>query len=298
MDYRSFNPNRQPPRRFIRVRRPGQPATALPFSPNSSIKHVFFPFLRLPLEIRDKIYRNLLVAYHSPKENEAPVWGSRKPPVIRLGWKDSWEDILVPSSATDIHTSILATCKQIAFEATRILYTSNIVGFGSPESMSSWLDRIGPESVQAVQNVEICTGLGGLGHKVLENVLRRCTGLRRFRLDLHMMSCSPPRQPYICRFLESVKWVLRYHASLRLVASGYQGGYNHKRLVKGRCPEYWDEISITFLAETADVLPRDGFSFDIQEAIEQHSDGNIDRYLYPPPPGYGASAAPAGLQAT
>ena len=258
----------------------------------SSTEDVLCPFFRLPPEIRNKIYRNLLVACHSPKENEAPVFGRIKPPVLGFDWRGGPSD-------TNIHTSILATCKQVAFEATRILYTSNIVRFQCSKSMNVWLDTIGPESVRAVQNAEICASYRKLNRKALEEVLQRCTGLRRFHIHSHMMFCSSPREQYVCEFLDSVKCVLEDHVNLRMVASGHLGGYEHKLLVQGQSPEYLDAISITFLADIGDGFPRDGFSFDIQEAIDQHDKTTIDKYKqFPIHQRYGTSAAPAGIQAT
>ncbi|KAL8787761.1 MAG: hypothetical protein Q9195_007630 [Heterodermia aff. obscurata] len=259
----------------------------------SSTDDVISPLFRIPPEIRDKIYRNLLSACYSSEEDEAPVWGEKNPPVITLDWYG-------PLDTTGIYTSILATCKQVAFEDTRILYTSNILKFEGSKSMSKWLDTIGSENVQAVRSVEIYGNLADLNIRMLENVLQRCTGLKRFQIDAHMMSCAPPREQYVCTFLGSAKWVLENHATLKMVASGHPGGYEHKPLRKGQYPGYWDAICVTFLADMTDAFPEDGFRFDVQEAIEQHSGSTHDNYVLSPivlTRGNNASAAPADTQA-
>ena len=248
------------------------------------------PFFRLPLEIRNKIYRNLLVTYH--RKDEAPVRGKRKPPVLLIGWDWELKDL------TRIHTSILATCKQVAFEATRILYSSNILRFESFDCMNEWLDTIDPESVKAVRDVEIISGYLE-PREALETVLLRCTGLRRFHIRADMMYCAPPYEPLVCDYLNSVKWVLEEHPTFGLLASGHAGGFAHKRLQMGEYGMYRDTISITFLVDTVDGYPEDGFSFDIQEAIEQHAESSFDPKDYFPVEGerHGASAASAGVQA-
>ncbi|CAF9902781.1 MAG: hypothetical protein HETSPECPRED_000003 [Heterodermia speciosa] len=244
----------------------------------SSTQHVISPFLRVPPEIRDQIYRNLLLACHSPElEGEPQGWGRNKPPAVFLSRR-------YLSKATGIHTSILATNKQIASEAARILYTSNVVRFEGSEFMSAWLDTIDPENVEAVRHAEIFGSLAQLDLKALEDVLERCTGLRRFRIESHMMICEPPREPYVCQFLESVKWVLKDHATLRIIASRFPGGYEHEPRRKEPHPAYWYAISTTFLADMGDAFPRDGLSFDVQEAIKQYSVSTLDNPVDSPSP--------------
>lgn len=198
--------------------------------------------LSSPVEIRGKIYRHLLVASH----NLHPY----------ASW-DSWLPNLTEGSG--IYTSILATCKQVAFEATHILYTSNVFKFDGCKDMNEWLDTISPDDVQAVQNAEINGSYAMMGMDALKKVVRRCTGLRR----LHLRQLT---ELFIRGIFELAKSVLKDHPNLRIVACKHWGD-----TPKG-ASQTWKVGFITLVANTEDLLPKDGKVVDIEEAIEEYDE--------------------------
>ena len=200
--------------------------------------------LRIPLEIRNKIYHNLLVS-------------SDIVYIIPEG-----HGLYYCTTADEgVFTSILITCKQAAFEATRIIYKSNIFEFLDFASMNKWLDMINPDNVHAVQNARIHECYEMMNTDALEKVSKRCTGLKRLRIDWHRRLGSPAPEVNVCELFESAKRVVRDHAKLKMVACTQWGKWHDfARLT-------WEVSSITLVANIGDLSPDDGEIFHIEKAV-------------------------------
>ena len=216
----------------------------------SSPKDVVSLF-RFPREIRDSIYRNLLVcSYTLYLCMDSRTYGRR-------GWHYTSED--------SVYTSILTTCKQVVFEATSILYTGNVFGFIAFDDMSDWLDTLNPENARALHTAEIEQGYDEMNMNALKKIFKRCTELKRLRYEWHMQSYAPPPERFVCGLFESAKLMLKDHPKLGMAACTHWGGTDEPKR------QTYKVKSLTLVAKVKDLLPEDGEVFDIEEAIEQYA---------------------------
>ena len=126
-------------------------------------------FLSLPLEVRFRIYEDLLVC----KLYVTPEYRPRARPPITL--------------------SVLRTCKQIYTEASPIFYSKNEILVDEPEPIIRWLTRIGRINVRHLRRLRIFVGavnyggdfssrdsacVGHLWYKLLDELARDAAGLR------------------------------------------------------------------------------------------------------------------------
>ncbi|KAL8686695.1 MAG: hypothetical protein Q9218_006930 [Villophora microphyllina] len=217
-------------------------------------------FLSLPPEIRNRIYGHLLTAVLKPASNNHE-------PAIVLDYESRQEN------KTRVCATILASCKQIAGEASAILYASNTFFFSDPVAMARWLDKIGPEYTKLVSSATIWADLYIMHMRELEKVFDRGTGLRRLRVTFSLTSTGLRyRVRYARRFLEIVQPWLANHTSkiLRRTMSQHNYGFQHT-VVEGRRNEhvYWNAVDVTFVASVEDGMPAiDGICFDLEEATQ------------------------------
>ena len=208
--------------------------------------------LSIPVEIRNMIYRNLLVDSD----------------------KISFYFVNYRSADPRLHTSILTTCKQVSFEATRIFYAGNVFLFWATACMSEWLDTIAPENARAIQNAEISEAYEATNTDALRKVFERCTGLRRLQFDWTSMWGGPPPEYYVGGLFQSAKRVVRDHAKLKMVACAHWTS-RHEPV---RHP--LDADSITLVANVGDLGPLDGEIFDIEKAVEQYAKSTKEKNVH------------------
>ena len=240
----------------------------------------FSQFLSPPAEIRIKVYDLLLISSYAP-DNGIDFAGptinvsyheeSTKPTSIHLTSPASHIDWTKQFAPASVSTSILATCKQVASEATSTLYTRNAMSFGGADIMVDWLNVIGLPNSQTVRNL-VCYPQLPKAMNELEAVFERCTGLRRFEIYSHLTAYFlSDRKRIGCDFLAMVQPWLKSHQSLTKAMSKYPGGYQHepRNIVY---PQYLDAIFITFVTDEDDGQPLDGTVFDPQAAIKIYKD--------------------------
>lgn len=104
------------------------------------------PFLRLPREIREKIYSYLFVnrfifrIKHSPKDRRLvqshclypPTWHERQH--IRTG-PERWCGFHVAMPGKDINPALIKTCRQIYTEVTPLIYSTNTFDIGNLDDL-------------------------------------------------------------------------------------------------------------------------------------------------------------------
>ncbi|KAL8688763.1 MAG: hypothetical protein Q9218_005409 [Villophora microphyllina] len=217
-------------------------------------------FLTLPPEIRNKIYRHLLLASHQPISN------------ARTSTVFLSQECRQTTNDKQIHPTLLSTCRQISREASAILYTGNTFVFKGSEIVTKWLDQIGPDNTALVQDAIINASRPTPKMAELEQVFERYTGLRRLHVHTFMWSCAPPyRIVYTRKFLQRVQpWLLDSHKTLlNRIMSKYNYGFQHKETERGSMPRYRNAIHLTFVASVDDGKPAvGGICFDIEEAIK------------------------------
>ena len=135
----------------------------------SGNKNVESPFLSLPGEIRQEIYRKVLI---------------NEPPEVRFVF-DTPGNQLLPAEPFPL--KVLQTCRQILEEAFYIYYNDNTFIFNCINDLHDFLKRIGPR-----RRREICSlaadlsKLVGRRGKAVVRLLKQCVNLK----NLHII-CLP-----------------------------------------------------------------------------------------------------------
>jgi len=219
----------------------------------------YYDFLSLPGEIRTKIYKFLLrssaVSQYADYNDDS---------TIDLNWRNRTQN------RTRIDPTILCTCRRVAFEAWPILYTSNNLTFQAVEQMTAWLAETGLRNTQMVCVASIYTDLEGFKMNELEDVFKRCSGLRRLHVRASLLYCGPGYLQWsIRKFLRGAQFLLKDHPTLSRLMSKWNGGYEHQPTNSFMYPRIWEAVSVTFVASVDDGNPAiDGIVIDIEDAIE------------------------------
>lgn len=218
-------------------------------------------FFSLPLELRMKIYKLLLLS---------PVGSSNS--YHNNGYTIALHRNLRTTNRTGLDPAIVGTCKQIAVEADGILLRGNNVTFPGPDRMTAWLDTIGPRDTEMVRDISVSTSVVGFDMQALDTALQRCTNLRRVHIHASMMSCDPISRPVFCLgFLMQTKLMLDAHPTLSKSMSMWNGGYQHQLMEGGPqfSTQYRDDVCFTLAAGVEDSAPHiDGIVVDIDDAMQ------------------------------
>lgn len=147
-----------------------------------------FPFLKLPLELRNMVYKELLIM---PGTLE-----------IIKSWSSDHVVFLVnriQNVCASIETAnqsavfvVFLVSKQIRREAISIYFGCNKFGAMDTDMLAQLLYHIGPEACNAIREISIEYDLGKHACKAFK-LLAQCGGLRK--LHFHMLSC-PLSEPY------------------------------------------------------------------------------------------------------
>ena len=181
-------------------------------------------FLLLPAEIRNHIYRLLLL---SPEIQ----WNRHYVSPFVNGSSGMDREL---SYATGLHSTILATCRTIAFEASPILYGHNTFGLFLPE-VSFFVQMIGPQNKNLLRDVQVF-----MKHLVKipdfvrwDKAFRHCSSLRRLHFFFEFLIAdglegSPDEQSRchesVFVFFKRAQKLLNTHSSLKLAMSSYPMG--------------------------------------------------------------------------
>jgi hypothetical protein len=105
-------------------------------------------FLTLPVEIRLRIYDELLVSRFDRTQNPSWAVGNTDQKLVSLHM------IQAPQYRT-MEPGILQTCKQIWHEANSILYSQNVFAISAPEQMFRLIVRIGLVNLKLIKTLHI-----------------------------------------------------------------------------------------------------------------------------------------------
>ena len=207
-------------------------------------------FLRLPPEIRNEVYKLILISHDSP---------------VGLGCRSFPMDPLrrhCKSKGIEIDPSLLRTCKAINEEATHYLYDSNCFYFLHEESDRGWLYQIGTHNANMVHDLAIESTMDSVAYTSLENVLKRAKRLRRFHV-FHGPYMPAKDQ---LRFLRIIQPWFKAHESLKMVVTPHQGILRLEDAKRYICTH---QKLFTFLASREDAVdPLDQCDvIDIDEEI-------------------------------
>ncbi|KPI43366.1 uncharacterized protein AB675_7105 [Cyphellophora attinorum] len=137
-----------------------------------------FPFLKLPAEIRNKIYQYLLkaggeiyVSIHNVRRSSCIRFQSHTDPELLENNVGSWTGTSEPLAAEVPGDGIglLLTCKEIHREAIVVLYAENKItyidtfGCFHPRH-SSWLKQIGVDNTSSIKDFSIRVPVEELGN--------------------------------------------------------------------------------------------------------------------------------------
>ncbi|KAL8848961.1 MAG: hypothetical protein Q9221_006056 [Calogaya cf. arnoldii] len=167
-----------------------------------------FPFLELPPELRNKIYKLLLVSDTPPVRVHGFYWTFRENGIEKYGK-------LKTAGPCNINPCILCTCRKINNEATHYLYGSNAFCFPIDETDRGWLLKIGPTNARMVKNITTFDRTLYFDYPYFEDfnhLFRRGKGLRRLRIYVVGLFAPPD---YIQSFLLRIKTCLVAHETLR-----------------------------------------------------------------------------------
>lgn len=144
-----------------------------------------FPFLKLPLELRNMVYRELLIM---PGTLEIiKPWSSD--PVVLLVNRIQVASIAIANQCAVF--MVLRVSKQISREAIPIYFGCNKFVAMDTDMLAQLLCHIGPEACNAIREISIQYKLGKHACKAFK-LLAQCGGLRK--LHFRMLSC-PPSEP-------------------------------------------------------------------------------------------------------
>ena len=230
---------------------------------------------RLPFEIRLKIYAYILAPaiddadYSKTQERWNRRYGA--PPTKPNGAAVTSKP---PSSGI---LALLTTCRLISVEATHLLYSTNHFAFIEP--YIPFFDRIGPTNTAHVKDIWLRERYPCLTPRDISAVVERATGLARFAFDSHVMSCAPPRDPYVLDFYRMVwplfeKRMLERGETWRAV-SKYPRGWLWMG-EKGRYPD-WEAIIVAFV-RAGEALKEGEVMMDMQgifDSFEKVKDSRI-----------------------
>ena len=219
----------------------------------------FERFLCLPAEMRNAVYKFILVSHDSP---------------VGIGCRSTPRTPLDPhrrhhkAKGININPRILRACKAINQEATHYLYDSNCFYFLHEESDRGWLYQIGPKNANMVHDLAIESIMDTAAYKTVENVLARAR--RRRRLHVYLGPYVPAEDQR--RFLWIIRPWLKAHETLKLVVAPHQGIVRHDDAKRYICVH---QKSFTFLAtleDTVDPLEQCDI-IDIDEEIRSSTRG-------------------------
>ncbi|KAL8915409.1 MAG: hypothetical protein Q9172_006887 [Xanthocarpia lactea] len=145
-------------------------------------------FLGLPLKIRLEIYKLLLVSKISPDDIQALRWRIHKK--LRDCNPISQHFDYRPLNPSNIHPSILATCRCINQEATCYLYDSNTFFLATLDAVRRWLHDIGPSNAEMLKDLTI-NEFPFLDLEAIEYIFQRATSLN----GLHIVPPYEDKKP-------------------------------------------------------------------------------------------------------
>ncbi|CZR52175.1 uncharacterized protein PAC_02052 [Phialocephala subalpina] len=124
------------------------PVASKPSLPDEVKRNKEITLLTLPVEIRLRIYDQILVSRFDRTQNPSWAVGSTDQKKISLGM------IQAPQYRT-MEPGILQTCKQINHEANQILYSQNVFKVTEPKQMSRLIAQIGLLNFRLIKNLHI-----------------------------------------------------------------------------------------------------------------------------------------------
>lgn len=132
-------------------------------------------FLKLPVELRLRIYDYALVSRSDRAKNLSPVkWDKKK--VIFYDTKDQTKRTVYPA--------LLRSCKIIYNEASPVLYSKNTFYVDNPKTMIMFLQQIGPFNTMRLSKLDIWVawGMHGPWIELFALLSKRATGLRKITI--------------------------------------------------------------------------------------------------------------------
>lgn len=167
----------------------------------------------LPPEIRCEIYQYLLVSRTSPVGLQGFYWEITDHGVHKYGK-------LKTVGPSNIHPSILRTCRSINYEATHYLYDSNAFFFPTDETGPGWLYKIGPSNARTVKDMTIKYMPSYEYFEDIGHVFRRAKGLKRLHICLDLDTQFPGAARYwMEEFLVKIRPWFDAHETLTLAVS-------------------------------------------------------------------------------
>lgn len=157
-----------------------------------------FPFLKLPLELRNMIYKELVIEFL--RVNITVI--SRRPRILGLRKCEPGYSMSPTSQPHPIFVFFLVS-KQTRQEAISVYYGGNRFNAKDSDILAGYLQRIGPDACNAIREISIRYETGKNAAKAFK-LLAQCGSLRKLHFTIDWIVFKSPK--HLARF---VPWLKR-----------------------------------------------------------------------------------------